>query len=188
MAMKVGIFGLPIAIMRRIIACIVCILTVTSLRAQDSEPLLSRLKQTLLQAPEYDRIKLRTIDSLKQQLQQPGNQTPPAAFTIYARLFEAYKLFHYDSAYHYARLLQQTACRMKDKGRIAYARIQLGFTLLSAGMYKEAEDSLANMYILAEPDSIKALYYSQMARYYYDLGDFDNDAYHKPVYIRKGDV
>lgn len=188
MAMKVGIFGLPIAIMTRIIACICCIITVSYLNAQNGEALLTRLKETISRAPEYDRMKLRSIDSLKQQLQQPGNQTPPGAFAIYARLFEAYKLFHYDSAYHYARLLQQTARQMNDHGRITYARIQLGFTLLSAGMYKEAEDSLANMYILNEPDSIQALYYSLMARYYYDLGDFDNDAYHKPVYIRKGDA
>ncbi|BAV07636.1 regulatory protein SusR [Filimonas lacunae] len=154
----------------------------------NNKVLLQRLTQVIAQAPEYDSQQMKTITALKQLLQQSGNQTPAAKFALYARLFQAYKIFHYDSAYHYARLLQQTAHELNDKTSITYARIQLGFTFLSAGMYKEAEDSLSSLQVATEPDSIKAAYYSLMSRYYYDLGDFDNDAYHKPIYIRKGNI
>lgn len=174
--------------MKSVIVCLCCLLCISHLRAQPNKALLTRLNEVIQQAPVFDRQKLDTIAAIKQLLQQPANQALPARFAIYARLFDAYKIFHYDSAYHYARLLQQTAQLLNDKARITYARIQLGFTLLSAGMYKEAEDSLAGMYILDAPDSVKAAFYSLMARYYYDLGDFDNDAYHKPVYIRKGNA
>lgn len=178
----------PLPYMKSIIACICFLYSIACLRAQSNKGPLQRLNQVIQQAPDFDRQKLQTIDSIKLLLQQPANQSLPGRFAVYAQLFEAYKIFHYDSAYHYARLLQQTAQLLNDKGRITYARIQLGFTLLSAGMYKEAEDSLAGMHIAAEPDSVKAAFYYLMARYYYDLGDFDNDAYHKPVYISKGNA
>ncbi|SIT29726.1 hypothetical protein SAMN05421788_10912 [Filimonas lacunae] len=175
--------------MKSIVITLICLFSGVCLFAQsNNKVLLQRLTQVIAQAPEYDSQQMKTITALKQLLQQSGNQTPAAKFALYARLFQAYKIFHYDSAYHYARLLQQTAHELNDKTSITYARIQLGFTFLSAGMYKEAEDSLSSLQVATEPDSIKAAYYSLMSRYYYDLGDFDNDAYHKPIYIRKGNI
>ena len=156
--------------------------------AQDSAALLERLTQVIAQAPVYDHQKQKSINAVKQLLQQPKYNSLPARFDIYTRLFEEYKIYHYDSAYHYARLLSEVAHALNDQNRVTYARIKMGFTLLSAGMYKETEDSLANLSIASAPDSVKAEYYSLMGRYYYDLGDFDNDAYHKPAYIRKGNA
>ncbi|MEJ7677066.1 MAG: DUF6377 domain-containing protein [Segetibacter sp.] len=75
-------------------------------------------------------------------------------------------------------LSQQTG----NQSLIMLARIKLGFTMLSSGMYKEAEDSLSLVDVKILPDSNKAEYYALMARYYYDLSDFDNHIYYTPLY------
>ncbi len=55
-------------------------------------------------------------------------------------------------------------------------------------MFKETLDSLNKIDIRGVPDSLQAEYYSLMGRYYYDLGDFDNDSYNTPDYNRKGNA
>ncbi|MBN8851698.1 MAG: tetratricopeptide repeat protein [Sphingobacteriales bacterium] len=75
---------------------------------------------------------------------------------------------------------------MNNPSRIVYARLKTGFCLLSSGMFKETLDSLKEINIAGTPDSLKAEYYALMGRYYYDLGDFDNDAYNTPAYTTLG--
>jgi hypothetical protein len=174
--------------MKPIAFCLIALFFYVCLNAQQPGPLLERLTGVIAQAPVYDQQKQRSIDSIKQLLKIPGNSNLTARFAIYAQLFEEYKIFHYDSAYHYARLLSQTAYDLHDNARMTYARIKMGFTLLSAGMYKETEDSLAHLNIRHSPDSVRAEYFALMGRFYYDLGDFDNDAYHKPVYVSRGNA
>ena len=53
-------------------------------------------------------------------------------------------------------------------------------------MYKETLDSLSTIEIGSVPDSSKAEYYALVARYYYDLGDYDNDQFHTPGYNKLG--
>lgn len=173
--------------MKSIVAVFIFIFICISLPARNNEDtLLQQLNRELARGAGYDQQQYQLINSIRQQLQQPASQLPATRFAIYARLFNAYKIFHYDSAYHYARLLQQTALELNDAVSITYARIQLGFTFLSAGMYKEAEDSLSGLSMKGQPDSIQRAYYSLMARYYYDLGDYDNDSYHTVIYTGIG--
>ncbi len=69
-----------------------------------------------------------------------------------------------------------------------HARLKLGFCLLSSGLFKETFDSLSKIQVRSAPDSLQAEYYSLVGRYYYDLGDFDNDSYNTPDYTRKGNT
>src|SRR6201999_4466303 len=112
----------------------------------------------------------------------------PLLFTQYDRLFEEYKVYNYDSAFSYARQLQQTALQLGDAARIAHARLQLGFCLLAAGLYEETRDSLQKIDVHGIPDPLRAEYYSLMGRYFYNLGDFDNDDYNTPAYTHKGNA
>ncbi len=152
-------------------------------QSQDSTGrLLQELNQTIEAAPTYDAGKLAAISDLKHAL----GQTP--LFDGYLRLYEAYKVFNYDSAFAYARLLQATAVASHDANRIVDARLKMGFCLLSSGLFKETLDSLDKINIQGAPDSLKAEYYALMGRYYYDLGDFDNDSYLTPNYTRIGNA
>lgn len=147
---------------------------------------LVQLSKAINNVPVYDAQRQHKIDSLKKNLLQvtPGDFSKQ--FDVYTLLYEEYRLFQYDSSYHYARKLGETALLLKDNGRIMYARIKLAFSLLSSGMYKEAYDSLAGIQTQWLPDSSKAEYYALLGRYYYDLGDFDNDQYHTPIYNVQG--
>ena len=156
-------------------------------RAQDSIPfLLAQLDQAIEASPHYDSAKLREISLLKTILAATPSNDLTALYNDYRDLCEAYKVFNYDSAFSYARLLQATASHLGNPNRLLYARLRLGFCLLSAGLFKETLDSLDKIRIQGAPDSLQADYYSLRGRYYYDLGDFDNDGYNTPDYTRKG--
>jgi tetratricopeptide (TPR) repeat protein len=156
-------------------------------RSQDSIPfLLNRLDQAIEASPRYDSAKLREIEKLRTILTTTSTTDLPSLYTNFSALCEAYKVFNYDSAFSYARQLQATALRIGDPNRILAARLRLDFCLLSAGMFKETLDSLHKIRIDNAPDSLQAEYYALVGRYYYDLGDFDNDGYNTPDYTRKG--
>jgi hypothetical protein len=156
-------------------------------RSQDSIPvLLSRLDHAIESSPGYDSAKLLEIANLKTILAAAQAADLPALYADYRALCEAYKVFNYDSAFSYARQLQTTALRIGEPSLILAARLRLDFCLLSAGMFKETLDSLDKIHIHDAPDSLQAEYYALVGRYYYDLGDFDNDGYNTPDYIRKG--
>ncbi len=156
-------------------------------RSQDSIPiLLTRLDHAIEASPRYDSAKLLEIARLKTPLAATAGNDLPALYAHYDALCEAYKVFNYDSAFTYARQLQATALRIGDPTRILSARLRLDFCLLSAGLFKETLDSLEKIHIHGPPDSLQADYYAMVGRYYYDLGDFDNDGYNTPDYIQKG--
>jgi len=143
---------------------------------------LQALNTAIQQADQYDARKQGRIDSIKRLLSSARPDDLSGQFGLYKSLYEEYRLFQFDSSYHYARKLREAALQMNDPARLAYARIKLGFSLLSSGMYKETLDSLSQVNVQQLPDSGKAEYYALLGRYYYDLGDFDNDKYHTPVY------
>jgi hypothetical protein len=162
-----------------------------SLNARSQGPTgyrLSELDRAIEASPTYDAAKLASIEQLKKTLAQTKNNDLPALFSGYGQLYEAYKVFNYDSAFTYARQLLATSLQLGDPARIIYARLKLDFCLLSSGLFKETLDSLGKIRVSEAPDSLQAEYYALLGRYYYDLGDFDNDAYNTPDYIRKGNV
>lgn len=147
-----------------------------------TDSLLRELNRTIQASPSYDAEKNKTIGILRQKFYRQD----PSNFDYCLKLYEEYKVFNYDSAFSYAKKLEGFAFRLKDPHLITYARLKLSFTLLSSGLFKETLDSLRFIAISDAPDSMKAEYYSLMGRFYYDLGDFDNDRYYTPAYIRMG--
>lgn len=159
-------------------------LTVQAQTGTDS--LLRGLTSAIENVPQYDAAKLRRIAQLRTQL--PVDAAPSAAqFRLVERLYDEYQIFNYDSAYDYAGQLQQIAYRLKDRALITRARLRLCFILLSSGLYRETDDSLMVTDIRAEPDSMKALYYTLLGRYYYDLAGYDDDgSRHSSIYVHLG--
>jgi tetratricopeptide (TPR) repeat protein len=146
--------------------------------------LLHQLNQAIDATPRYDAAKRTAIHQL--WFNATAARSDNEKFDATLRLYQEYKVFNYDSAFTYARQLQETALRLGDPNRITYARLKLGFCLLSSGMFKETHDCLTQIDIRNAPDSLQAEYYALMGRYYYDLGDFDNDRYNTPGYTTKG--
>jgi hypothetical protein len=147
---------------------------------------LAELNQAIESAPVYDEKKIKAIEALKRSLAEKKHDPLTVQFSGYLQLYEEYKVFNYDSAFHFAKRLMETAAQLGDPARLNFARLKLVFCLLSSGMFKETIDSLNKVNIADAPDSIKAEYYALAGRYYYDLGDFDKDTYYTPIYDEKG--
>lgn len=151
-----------------------------------NDSLLTRLNQTIGQAPRFDAARLQAIQQLRAELNHSRPHSLLEQYILCQQLYEQFKVFKYDSAFAYARELQALARQMNDPARINYAGIKLAFVLLSSGMFKETGDYLAVVDVHALPDSARAEYYTLMGRYYYDLSDYSSDEYFAPEYTRRG--
>jgi hypothetical protein len=176
-------FTLSVQPMR--LVCILVFLFTVSFVFADTEigKSLRALDGVVANRQDYVEKKNERIARLKVELQ---NAVPVSRYTIYFKLYEEYKTFIYDSAFTYARKLHEEAYRSHDASKIAFAKVKLGFILVSSGMFKEALDSLhtVNRSVLA--DSQRVEFYSLMARTYYDLVDFNRDRYFTELYTTLG--
>ncbi|HEY8401264.1 MAG TPA: DUF6377 domain-containing protein, partial [Cytophagaceae bacterium] len=127
------------------------------------------------------------IDQLKLQI-KPGNDKESLLikYSVYNQLFEEYKSFIFDSAFYYSRQLLSTARQLNALSKVNEAKVQISFTLLSAGMFKEALDTLnsINPELLSGASRIE--YYYDLARTYYDMADYSNDSYFSDRYNERG--
>jgi hypothetical protein len=146
-----------------------------------NDSLLVELSNAMRMSASYDSASIKNIDRLKQSLRTAGNSSA-AVFDWQEKIYEAYKLFNYDSAYSYAVRLITTSRDMQDNRYWVSARLKLSFILLSAGLYKETYDSLSAIAQWPVPDSLKGEYYALWGRYYYDLAGYANDHYHSVDY------
>jgi len=162
------------------------IMVIPVLAKTRADSLFIQLNQTLARKQEYVDAKLERLQHLHQELNSDQNLDNDARFKILQNLSNEYKTFIYDSAFSNITKMQQLAYRLNDPIKIAYAKTQLGFVLLSSGMFKETLDSLSNLSVSGMPDSIKMDYFFVLARAYYDLGDFDKDRYYTPRYNKLG--
>ncbi len=175
--------------MKHLLLCFCLSLSLTFLRGQSDIPaMLNELRLAIREMPSYDAKKQARIKALKQILENTERTTPREVFPVYKKLYEEYKVFSYDSAYTYALKLEESARQQNDSAAIAFARLKRSFCLLSAGMFKETAEIAGTINTKHLPDSSLAEFYALTGRYYYDLGDFDNDRYHTPGYILKGNA
>lgn len=167
--------------MKRWVISLCCLLGSAQYIHASTDSLLTQLAGAMQTAAIYDSASIRRIEELKKGLAQ-NDHSSADVFQWQAKIYEAYKLFNYDSAYHYARSLVNTSRGMPDQQYWVVARLKLSFILLSAGLYKETYDSLNSISRQAVPDSLKGEYYALWGRYYYDLAGYANDNYHSVDY------
>ncbi|HTB25841.1 MAG TPA: DUF6377 domain-containing protein [Puia sp.] len=162
---------------------VLCVLSLAGYSQKYSDALLNRLDSAITEVPHYDQEKIQRINVLHARvLKNPSVNM----YNNFLDLYKEYNIFNYDSAYTYARRMQQLALQQNDADLIAYAKIKLGFILLSSGMFKEVFDTLGTINLkVLDPDQ-KAEYFTLMARCYYDLADYDHDDFYGPQHNAKG--
>lgn len=167
--------------MKKYLLLVLCSCFVLKIRAAAYDTLLISLAHAIEQAPAYDAVKIKKIETLRRSL-HAGHPSAAAAFVVNEQLYEEYKIFNYDSAYLYASNMQDIARFLNDDLRITSAKLKFAFILLSSGLYRETFDTLRSVSLLQMPDSIRSEYYALMARYYYDLAYYDSDKQHSVNY------
>ncbi|HXA02221.1 MAG TPA: DUF6377 domain-containing protein, partial [Cytophagaceae bacterium] len=153
------------------------------------DSLLGELDLTIEKREEYLKKKQERITNIKKQLVTGDEKNDLLArYSVLDQLFEEYKSFIYDSAFSYGRVLLQTAYKLKEDSIINDAKVKISFTLLSAGMFKEALDSLNSVEVNSLTRDSKIEYYAILARTYYDLADYSKDHYFSEIYDKKGNT
>jgi tetratricopeptide (TPR) repeat protein len=138
------------------------------------------LNQAIENKAKYEQAKLRDIQQIKNEL-AGSYASLNARYVNYQRLFNAYKSFVHDSAYVYCQKLNSVAHQLNDPDKINYAKVNMGFVLVSAGMFKEGLDTLNKVDPKKLTESQRYEYLFLQARSHFDLGDYDkiNDYYQK---------
>lgn len=151
--------------------------------SQQYLPLLRQLDSAITASAQYDTAKLKKIYALKLNKKE-GQDT--ALYDHYLNLYDEYHIFSYDSAYVCAKKMREIARLQGNDSLQAYAKMKLGFILISSGMFKEAFDTLSSIPSGLLNKTRSAEYYTLMARCYYDLADYDQDDFYSPQYNLKG--
>lgn len=154
----------------------------------ETDALLKELNSTISQSHIYDARKLEKIEKITTAFTRAGYFGPESYYNYYLNLYEEFKIFRFDSAFTYAKKMEEIALSFNEPERIAQSRIRIAFVLLSAGMYGEADDVLKQVPVAGQPDSLKAEYFLLRGRYYYDLADYTNDNFYYPMYLKKADA
>ena len=131
------------------------------------------LKKTIAQSETFDAEKITRISKLKEQAIKDDDTN--RLFAYYLELYNEYAVFNFDSAYHYAKRMQQTAFFLNNKSLATYAGIKLNYVLLSVGMFKEVFDSLTYLDPSGLDSEKIAEYYTLKSRAYFDLADYNKD-------------
>lgn len=147
------------------------------------DSLLRELNLTIAKTSEFDAGKNTALRKLKDDYHRA--QQPEQKYQACLLLCEAYKSYNYDSAFSYALQLGRIAEKLGDPNRILYAKIKLGFILLSSGMFRETGEIMDSLRTKTLPDSLRAEFFVLMRRYYYDLGDYVNDQHYSNRYLRE---
>jgi len=148
------------------------------------DSLLNELNTALANKGVYVARKQQAIDKLNAVLS--AARSPQEKYTAYDLLYEQYKSFSYDSAYTYAKKLQESAQLLKDPVLIASAKTKLAFTLLSSGLFKETLEQLNSINLKPLPVKDKVDYYFLKARSYFDLSDYNRSPDYTAIYNPKG--
>jgi tetratricopeptide (TPR) repeat protein len=142
------------------------------------------LNQTIDSALYFDSLKRQRIEKFKSAYASYADTIQPVQYVYYETLYEEFKIFSFDTAFLYAKRLEEIAHKINDPIKIAESKTKLAFILLSAGMYKEADEVLQSIQIQNQPDTLKADYFLTRGRFYYDLADYTGDDFFYPGYFQ----
>lgn len=144
---------------------------------------MKELDEVIAHREEFEQRKRTRIEGLKNQLDRT---TLHQEFAITTRIFDEYKSFIYDSAFLYALRLQELARSLQHPSLVYRSKINLGFTLVSAGLFNETLDTLRSIRSRWLPDSLKSDYFFLIGRTCYDLGEFNRDDFYSVRYKARG--
>jgi tetratricopeptide (TPR) repeat protein len=151
-----------------------------------TDSLFREINLAISSSKSFDNKKNLRIDSIKLHLNTVRNPSVLYLFNIYRSLYNEYQIYNYDSAFSYAQKMEKSARSLNEDSLVGYAKIKMGFILLSSGLFKEAFELLQNLSLSGLQDPVRAEYFTLMARYYYDLADYDNDRIYAPEYNEVG--
>lgn len=145
---------------------------------------LKQLDDCIAQRPAFDRQKNQRIAKLRRQFHKTA--TPEQKYLVLGKLFNEYQSYQYDSAYAYATKMIDVAQQLGSADYRVESHCNLVFCLLSAGLYKEAFETLNAIDTTGASDPYMMIYYMQSSRLYYDMGDYVLAQPYTQTYLNEG--
>jgi len=156
-------------------------LTTTIVICQEKEDL-NQLNLIIESSSKYDQEKEIHIDSLRNILKNTEINDLKSQYELNQQLFNEFKVFKRDSAFHYGLIAKQISLKLKDTLYIIDANIRLADICVSVGMYKEALDFLETIEHGKIPEDSRSLYYGLLGRCYSDMAEYSNIPYFHSTY------
>jgi len=167
-----------------ILVHVVLLFNIVANAQSTTDSLLNKLNSVLANKDELVINKQGTISKIKQRLKFVRSED--SKYIVYDQLFEQYKSFIHDSAYVYCKKLNTCAYLLKDENKINYSRLNMGFILVSAGMFKEGLDTLSKVNVKYLTTKQRYDYLFLQVRSNFDLADFDKISDYYKKYSAKG--
>lgn len=145
--------------------------------------LLEELDQAIGQREKFVQEKQDRIERLK--VTDPGRSLSEE-FAVTSQIFDEYKSFIYDSAFRYALKLQSLASRLGNPVYVDNSKINLGFILVSAGLFNETLDTLRSLDSKRLPDTLKSEFFFLIGRTCFDLAEFNRNDFYSIRYRARG--
>jgi hypothetical protein len=177
--------------MTRLLFLVIALTLFVSMTAysQPNDMLLLQLEEVISQKEDFRNQKYYNIGQLKNRLEEVSSTNDyEQEYQLCQQLFEEYGSFIYDSAFHYSWRMQHLARASYQPEKIATARLNMSFVLLSSGMFHEALDTLqaiAPHYLTNEQ---QVTWYNYLGRANYDMSEYANDPYFAPYYSARGNA
>jgi len=146
--------------------------------------ILKELDNVVAQREIYVDKKLGKINELKKYQPTPGK--PKESYDYYLALYEQYQTFKFDSAFYYAKKLNEIARQTNNAELIASAKIEFSNILITAGIFNESLDTLKSVELDGLSSQVKANYYQVLSRGYFDMESFSQSSEYAQIYRRKG--
>lgn len=139
---------------------------------------LKKLDACIEKRSEYEISKIQRIKKLESTLEK-DNIPLANQYELYAGLYNEYQSYKYDSAYSFAGKMLGSAQKLNDKNRIVKSKIALGFSCMSAGLYKEASEISASINFTGLRDNVQVELYSFLSTLNLNMSYFSaSEPYH----------
>lgn len=155
-------------------------------QAYSATPMLDSLDAYIAKTSVYDAQKRELIRKL--QSESSLARTDEALFRAYNRMYEAYSSFQYDTAAAYADRMLDVAKRINKPDYIVMAKTARVFTLLSAGLYKEADDLIDAIDISKAGKEARQHYFLMRWKFFASIIDYVHAEPYQTNYVREAAV
>ena len=154
--------------------------------ATNHSDIIQKLENSLEHKDDYVKAKETRIAGIRQQLEDANNTL--SLYHIYHQLYDEYKSYKYDSAHIYAQKSLETAIGLKKKDYIIEAKCAVVFCLSSAGLYKEAFETLESIDIKGASTDYRKKFFWMASRLNYDMADYNHSMPYQKKYVTQGGI
>jgi len=137
---------------------------------------LKELDDCIAKRTSFEEIKKQRIKSLAARFYQQ-NISLKNQYLLSTALFNEYRSYKYDSAYSFAGKMLQYANGLKDPNQIAESKMNLAFSCVSAGLYKEASEISNSIDTTQLQINCKADVYSFLSTLNINMAGFSTEPY-----------